>query len=169
MSMAARLTGGALALCLSLILPMNAHAVEQKKAATPTPLNAGELYAIYADKTWTWDTGGGRFIGEDRRFVAWVNDGGKQSFAEGRWVVDDLGQMCMRATWTNNEGAARASTCFGHRKIGNTIYQRRQPNGDWYVFRHASAKADDEFRKLVPADTVSLKARELKQVLATGK
>lgn len=77
--------------------------------------------------------------------------------------------MCMRATWTNNEGAARASTCFGHRKIGDTIYQRRQPDGNWYVFRHASIKTDDEFRKLVPADTVSLKAKELKQVLATGK
>ncbi len=167
MSMATRLTGGALALCLGLVFPMSALAVEQKKA--PAPLNAGELYAIYADRTWTWDTGGGRFIGEGRRFVAWVNDGGKQSFAEGRWFVDDFGQMCMRATWTNNEGAARASTCFGHRKIGDTIYQRRQPNGEWYVFRHASAKPDDEFRKLVPADTVSLKAKELKQVLATGK
>ena len=41
MSMAARLTGGALALCLGLILPVNARAMEQKKAATPTPLNAG--------------------------------------------------------------------------------------------------------------------------------
>lgn len=66
---------------------------------------------------------------------------------------------------TNAEGAARASTCFGHRKIGNTIYQRRQPDGKWYVFRHASVLPDDEFGKLVPMDTVSAKARELKQVL----
>ncbi len=80
-------------------------------------------------------------------------------------MVDDLGQLCMRATWTNAEGAARASTCFGHRKIGNTIYQRRQPDGKWYVFRHASVLPDDEFRKLVPVDTVSAKAGELKQVL----
>ncbi len=42
-------------------------------------------------------------------------------------------------------------------------------SGDWYVFRHAATKADDEFRKLVPADTVSLKAQGLKQVLATDK
>ena len=71
MSMAKRLTGGALALCLGLILPIGAFAAEKNKAPAPTPLTAAELYMIYADKTWTWNTGGGRFIGEDRRFVAW--------------------------------------------------------------------------------------------------
>ncbi|SCB58054.1 Protein of unknown function [Rhizobium aethiopicum] len=153
------------ALALSLFLPLAAQAAEAANKKAPTPLSAYELYRIYGDRTWTWDTGGGRFFEDGRRFVAWVNDKGKQSFAEGKWVVDDLGQLCMRATWTNAEGAARASTCFGHRKIGNTIYQRRQPNGNWYVFRHASARQDDEFRKLVSTDTVSAKAHELKQVL----
>ena len=163
MRIGSRLYGAALA--LSLCLPLAAQAAEIAKKNEPTPLSAYELYRIYGDRTWTWDTGGGRFIEDGRRFVAWVNDKGKQSFAEGKWVVDDLGQLCMRATWTNAEGAARASTCFGHRKIGNTIYQRRQPNGNWYVFRHSSVHQDDEFRKLVAADTVSDKAHDLKQLL----
>ncbi|MBX4933095.1 DUF995 domain-containing protein [Rhizobium bangladeshense] len=163
MRIGSRSVGAALA--LSLFLPLAAQAAEAAKKKAPTPLSAYELYRIYADRTWTWDTGGGRFFEDGRRFVAWVTDKGKQSFAEGKWVVDDLGQLCMRATWTNAEGAARASTCFGHRKIGNTIYQRRQPSGNWYVFRHSSVHQDDEFRKLVSTDTVSAKAYELKQVL----
>ncbi|PDS80905.1 DUF995 domain-containing protein [Rhizobium sp. L43] len=163
MSIGSRLYGAALA--LGLCLPVAALGAEAAGKDAPTPLSAYELYRIYGDKTWTWDTGGGRFFDEGRRFVAWTDNKGKQSFAEGRWVVDDLGQLCMRATWTNAEGAARASTCFGHRKIGNTIYQRRQPDGNWYVFRHASVRGDDEFRKLVPMDTVSAKAHDLKQIL----
>ncbi|MBX4959135.1 DUF995 domain-containing protein [Rhizobium lentis] len=163
MRIASRLYGAALA--FSLCLPLAAQGAEAARKTAPTPLSAYELYRIYGDRTWTWDTGGGRFFEEGRRFVAWVNDKGKQSFAEGKWVVDDLGQLCMRATWTNAEGAARASTCFGHRKIGKTIYQRRQPNGNWYVFRHPSVRQDDEFRKLVSLDTVSAKAHELKQIL----
>ncbi|MBX5171587.1 DUF995 domain-containing protein [Rhizobium sp. NZLR1b] len=163
MCIGSKLYGAALA--LSLYLPVAAHCAEAAGKKAPTPLSAYELYRIYGDKTWIWNTGGGRFVDDGRRFVAWTNDKGKQSFAEGTWVVDDLGQLCMRATWTNAEGAARASTCFGHRKIGNTIYQRRQPDGNWYVFRHASVRGDDEFGKLVPMDSVSAKARDLKQVL----
>lgn len=164
MSIGSRLYGAALALGLCLPLAAQGAETAEKKIA-PTPLSAFELYRIYGDKTWVWNTGGGRFFDDGRRFVAWTNDKGKQSFAEGRWVVDDLGQLCMRATWTNAEGAARASTCFGHRKIGNTIYQRRQPDGNWYIFRHASVLEGDEFRKLVSTDTVSAKARDLKQDL----
>jgi len=163
MGIGSRLYGAALA--LSLCLPVAAHGAEAAGKKAPTPLSAYELYRIYGDRTWTWGTGGGHFFDDGRRFVAWTNDKGKQSFAEGRWVVDDFGQLCMRATWTNAEGAGRASTCFGHQKIGKVIYQRRQPDGNWYVFRHATARDDDEFRKLIPVDTVSAKARELKQVL----
>lgn len=96
MSIGSRLYGAALA--LSLCLPVAAHGAEVAKQQAPTPLSAYELYRIYGDKTWTWNTGGGRFSDDGRRFVAWSNDKGKPSFAEGRWVVDDLGQLCMRAT-----------------------------------------------------------------------
>lgn len=153
-----------------LCLPGIAASAGQKRPERQTvPLTAGELYTLYADKTWTWDTGGGRFIGDGRRMVAWVNDKGMQSLAEGSWSVDDNGQFCMRGLWSNKAGSARASTCFGHRKVGATIYQRRQPSGHWYVFKHARPRSGDEFNKLVASDTVSKKASDLKQVLMAEK
>lgn len=156
---------------LAVICLTDASAAAQGKSidTEAVPLTAFELYQIYKDKTWVWNTGGGRFSADGRGLVAWVNDGGKQSFAEGRWTVDNLGQLCMRGTWTNAEGSARASTCFGHRKIGETIYQKRQPHGDWYVFKHARTRAGDEFTKLVASDTVSTKARQLKEELSNGR
>lgn len=107
MSIGSRLWGAALA--LSLCLPMVAHGAEVAKKDAPTPLSAYELYRIYGDKTWTWNTGGGRFFDEGRRFVAWSNDKGKPSFAEGRWVVDDLGQLCMRTLFGSRR---RIATSF---------------------------------------------------------
>jgi hypothetical protein len=37
----------------------------------------------------------------------------------------------------------------------DTIYQRREPSGEWYVFKHAKPAAGDEFSKLVREDLVS--------------
>lgn len=151
-----------IALCLALCLPMTAAADKQPKQQNAVPLTAGELYQIYHDKTWVWGTGGGRFDADGRRFVAFTNDKGVQYFAEGTWTADDFGQLCMRATWTSKDVAAPNSTCFGHRRVGNTIYQRRQPAGPWYIFRHARVKTGDEYNKLVAADTVSAKVHEAK-------
>lgn len=156
---------------LAVICLPDASAAAQSKSekAKAEPLTAFELYQIYKDKTWVWKTGGGRFTADGRGLVAWVDDSGKQSFAEGRWTVNDLGQLCMRGTWTNAEGSARASTCFGHKKIGDTIYQKRQPHGEWYIFKHARTRSSDEFTKLVASDTVSMKARQLKKDLSNGR
>lgn len=131
----------------------------------PVPLSAAELYEIYHDKTWVWGTGGGRFESQGRRFVAFTNDKGNQSWAEGKWDVNDTGKLCIRATWTNAEGPGANATCFGHQKIGNVIYQRRHPDGKWYIFRHARARSGDEYRKLVPADNITMKAIALRQSL----
>lgn len=140
-----------------------AMAAPAAKPKGPVPLSAGELYEMYRDKTWVWGSGGGRFESQGRRFVAYTDDKGKQSWAEGTWDVDDTGKMCMRATWTTSEGPGGAATCFGHQKIGNVIYQRRHPDGDWYVFRHSRARPGDEFLKLVSTDTVTMKALALRQ------
>jgi hypothetical protein len=159
-------------LCLALGMPIGAQAEAARKGARqakPQPLSAHELYMLYRDKTWTWDTGGGRFFDDGRRLVAWVNDKNTQYVAEGRWTVDNYGQLCMRAIWTNKDDAVRACTCFGHRKIGAVIYQRRQPDGKWYIFKHAKPQAGDEYLKLVTADTVSAKASDLKAVLTAGR
>ncbi|MEY9103416.1 hypothetical protein ABIA24_006389 [Sinorhizobium fredii] len=40
-------------------------------------------------------------------------------------------------------------------KRGNVIYQKREPDGEWYVFKHRRIKADDEFAKLRRGNYVS--------------
>ena len=58
MSIGSRLYGAALALGLCLPLAAQGAETAEKKIA-PTPLSAFELYRIYGDKTWVWNTGGG--------------------------------------------------------------------------------------------------------------
>ncbi|WP_027687027.1 DUF995 domain-containing protein, partial [Rhizobium leguminosarum] len=48
-----------------------------------------------------------------------------------------------------------AITCFSHRKKGGLIYQKREPDGQWYVFKSAQTQATDEFAKLRHGDYVS--------------
>src|ERR1044072_4111440 len=66
MRIGSKLYGAALA--LSLCLPAVAQCAEAagKMAPTPTPLSAYELYRIYGDKTWVWNTGGGRLLDDAR-------------------------------------------------------------------------------------------------------
>jgi hypothetical protein len=157
-------------LCVALFTPQPGFAQKATRLSkTPAPLTAEEVVAIYRNKTWNWPTGGGRFIGEGRRFIAVTGENGKQSLGEGTWTVDDKGRMCMRATWKTGAVSAKANTCFAHGRIGNVLYQKRQPNGDWYVFRHSPPRATDEFSKLVNADGVTMKALALKQTLMTKK
>jgi hypothetical protein len=40
-------------------------------------------------------------------------------------------------------------------KLRDTVYQKREPSGEWYVFRHAPPQDGDEFSKLVGQDLVS--------------
>jgi len=54
----------------------------------------------------------------------------------------------MIATWTNPDGAQDNRTCFVHLRDRGTIYQRREPDGRWYIFKNYLNKPDDEFRKL---------------------
>ncbi|RCW21087.1 MULTISPECIES: DUF995 domain-containing protein [Ciceribacter] len=162
-------TATAACLLLGLVSPFAVSAGERAPKMKVEPLTARELTQIYGDKTWTWNTGGGRFNGRQHGFVAWTNEKNKPSFGEGRWAVDDNGKLCIFAKWTAADGAGRAATCFGHAKVGATIYQRRHPFGNWYVFRHAKPRASDEFRKLVDADTVGPKAARLKKTLAATR
>ena len=154
----------ALVLCLALCAPQVSWAQSATKPMkTPKPLTAGELYTIYHDKTWKWPTGGGRFMSEGRKFVAVTESNGTSSLGEGTWTIDGKGMMCMRGKWKTGGSAAKANTCFAHGKIGNVLYQKRQPDGKWYVFRHNPPRADDEFSKLVKEDRVTMKVLEFKQ------
>ncbi|TJW47368.1 MAG: DUF995 domain-containing protein, partial [Mesorhizobium sp.] len=53
-------------------------------------------------------------------------------------------------------------TCFSHKKLGDTVYQKREPSGAWYVFKHGAAADNDEFNKLVSQDLVSSNLERIK-------
>lgn len=151
-----------LTLFFSVIITQNAEAATKSQI---TPISAAELTALYADKTWIWKTGGGRFEAKGHRFIAHVREQGKTSIASGRWAVDDNGKLCIFARWTSRQDSAKAATCFGHMKAGSVIYQRRHPAGSWYIFRHAKLRPDDEINELVAADRVSAQYRQFEQTL----
>ncbi|YCI04785.1 DUF995 domain-containing protein [Ensifer sp. D2-11] len=142
--------------------PASAEVAVPENARTMTGV---ELYMIFQGKTWTWESGAGRMESEDRAFRAWSQSATGESWAEGRWSVNDRGQLCLTAVWHSQGAAARDKTCFSHRTLDGTIYQKREPSGDWYVFKHAKVKAGDEFNRLVREDLVAAKLAAVKERL----
>lgn len=145
-------------------------------AATDTKLpegarlmTAAELYILYRGKTWRWPDGAGRMQGTDRRFSAWVDGTGGQSWAEGRWVVTDTGRLCFNAIWHAANGQFPAKTCFLHRTYDGAIYQKREAGGAWFMFRHPIAKETDEATKLIADDLVSQRLEAMKASLNVRK
>ncbi|MFS8055371.1 DUF995 domain-containing protein [Rhizobium sp. BR 317] len=122
-----------------------------KPPAKSVPLTAEDVFQLYYNRTWIWKDGAGYFAAKGRDFKAWSGEG-TGSYGVGRWFVTDPGKLCFRATWYAKTGNALAVTCFSHRKRGNTIFQKREPNGDWYAFKTSPASADDEYSKVRPGD-----------------
>lgn len=118
-------------------------------------MTALELYKLYRDKSWRWENGAGMMTDVNRRFSAWSDGEKGKTWAEGRWVITETGLLCLKATWHTDKGAFPAKTCFSHRVASGAIYQKREPNGRWYVFRHATPRKEDEASKLVATDLVS--------------
>lgn len=139
-----------------------APAAESGPPAGSAAMSAAELYTLYRDKSWQWPDGAGRMDSADRRFTAWVDGEKGKSWAEGRWLITDAGMLCFKADWHSGEDVLPVRNCFAHRIDGGTIYQKREPDGQWYVFRHAEARDDDEANKLVSEDLVSGRLDELK-------
>jgi len=108
-----------------------------------------EIYVLYRDKNWQWPDGTGQMETTDRRFTARVDGEKGKAWAEGRWMITKTGLMCLKADWHTEQGKFPVKTCFSHRIGDGTVYQKREPDGVWYVFRHADGRADDEARKLV--------------------
>lgn len=129
------------------------------------PMDPGEVAALYRGKTWMWSDGAGYFD-PDTNFVAWSGSGVKLGHAEGRWVILADGRLCMRATWYVKTGGAKNSTCFDHRTAAGAIYQKRLPDGQWYVLRNAPPKSDDEYAKFRDGDLAGAKAAEVRRALA---
>lgn len=151
--------------CLVSIFASGSPVEAAGKGPTPPhdarPMTSFELYMLYRDKSWKWPAGAGRMQADGRRFTAWTGSGDKAMWAEGRWTVDDRGRLCLKAQWHMASGIVPNTACFSHRKLGDVIYQKREPAGDWYVFKHATPAEGDEFDKLVGQDLVS---RDMDQI-----
>ena len=151
-----RRTSLVIAACLSATLTGPSLAGETNvPSADARAMNALELYLLYRDKTWVWPDGAGRFDDQGRRFTAQTGSGNATTWAQGRWAVTDDGKMCLIAEWHMNSGVHANKTCFSHKRNGGTIYQKKEPSGDWYIFKHTAPIESDEFKKLVAENLVS--------------
>jgi hypothetical protein len=130
-------------------------------------MTAAEVYMIFRDKTWEWENGAGRMQDEGRLFKAWAQSETGATWAEGRWSVNNRGQLCLKAVWHSKGAAAEDKTCFSHRIAGRTIYQKREPAGDWYIFRHAKPAIDDESKRLVDKDLVGPRLPVVQELVKT--
>jgi hypothetical protein len=145
-------------------------AVAHKIAAPPAmskPLSSDEVYKLYANRSWIWKTGAGYFAVKKLGFTAWTADGGG-SYGVGHWFISDPGKLCFQATWYAKTGKAPALTCFSHRKKGNVVFQKREPDGEWYAFKTVPAKASDEYRKMRRGDYVTPQYNHMRKKLASA-
>ncbi|MDX0697652.1 DUF995 domain-containing protein [Sinorhizobium medicae] len=138
----------AIVLVAGLATASFAEAAAARADRKSTALTHAELFQLYGQKSWIWKEGAGYFSVQARRFTAWSKENGKPSYGVGRWFITGPGKLCFRADWHAKDGSAPATTCFSHRKRSGVIYQRREPDGAWYVFKNAQVRPDDEFVKL---------------------
>lgn len=163
---------GMVALTASFVLAVGlftpARAGEQMKLpAGAKPLSAAEMYEIFRDKTWQWGQGGARFLAENRRFIAVIEEKEGQKIGEGRYRLFNDGQMCIEAIWISKQDSSPARTCFWHYKDRGTIYQaKKDGEAGWYIFRHYKENQNDEFEKLTEVDSLTEKFASLKKQLA---
>ena len=144
------LLAAAATLLLATLAPLAARADDPGPGATP--LSAFELLHLYGGRSWDWGDGAGYFATDAARsFTAYSGD----TKAVGHWSITDRGRLCFSAVWKSPTSAVPAQTCFLHVAVNGTIYQRKLPDGAWYIFRHARPAPSDEARKLVLKNLVS--------------
>jgi hypothetical protein len=151
---------------------INADAAQPKTsgaAQSAAPLTTDELVKLYHGRSWLWKDGAGYFSAKQRRFTAWSRESGSPSYADGRWFVTNPGKLCFKAKWHAREGAASALTCFSHRKKGRVVFQKREPDGEWYVFKTTPARTRDEYGKIRPGNYVSARLKRIEARLSSGK
>jgi hypothetical protein len=139
-----------------------------KPPAMSVPLTSEELYKLYNNRSWIWKDGAGYFAAKQRKFKAWTGEG-SGSYGLGRWFVTEPGKLCFKAVWYAKAGSASALTCFSHRKKGNVIFQKREPDGDWYAFKTTPANADNEYRKIQPGDYVTARYNRMRAKLSPNR
>ncbi|MDW6023472.1 DUF995 domain-containing protein [Mesorhizobium sp. BAC0120] len=138
-------------------------------ARSATPLTTDELFQLYSNRSWLWKDGAGYFLSKQRRFIAATGRGSAGSYGVGRWFLTDPGKLCFKADWHAKSGSAPALTCFSHRKKGGVVFQKREPDGEWYAFKNAPIKAGDEYRKLRPGDYVSASLKKIQSRLSASR
>jgi len=153
--MASAILAGFLAGSFGAVAAPAAPSEAQVSAQTARPLTTNEVYQLYGNHSWIWKAGAGFFGVKKREFAAWSREGGSPSYGVGRWFITSPGKLCFRATWHAADGSAPAVTCFSHREKDGVIYQKREPAGEWYVFRSAPARKSDEYAKLRRGDYVA--------------
>ncbi|WP_321343327.1 DUF995 domain-containing protein [Breoghania sp.] len=119
------------------------------------PMTVNEIYKVFSGRSWIWDNGAGYFAVSKRDFTAWSGRGKKATYAKGSWFIASGGRLCFNATWYAMNGAGKKVTCFENRKNGKKMYQRRLPDGEWYVFSHTPPYSYDAIRKLKRGDYVA--------------
>lgn len=154
-----------LALAAAAMLGGPGKAAGEELPDDARPMSAVELHGIYHDRSWKWSEGAAYLRDEGRSFIAWAGTGESTSWAEGRWILTDEGQLCLKGEWHSRTGVYPDKTCFVHQVHEGTVYQRREPSGDWYTFL---TEDDEESGTLVKEDLVSAKLESIRQALQTG-
>ncbi|WP_436175846.1 DUF995 domain-containing protein [Mesorhizobium sp. LjNodule214] len=160
-----------LAICCQIALLGTANAAAKDKApteadASATVPSAYELQVLYQDRTWIWKNGAAYFAKDNRRLQAWTSGQDQASIAEGRWLVTKTGKMCMEVAWRSKTYTAKVGrTCYSHRINGGNIEQRKDPDGDWYSFKHSPEDAADEYKKFESGDTKGAQFEETRKLV----
>lgn len=158
--------------CLSGIAAVSATDAKPTKGTASgapggRPMTAAELRKLFSGKTWLWSNGGGYMDPSGRFYAAVGSKRATGSFARGTWATDGKGRMCFEGRWKAQTGSNSAKTCFTHYVKGAEICQRREPHGDWYVFKHAEAQQSDEFNKIVSGNRISEQFGQVRAALAS--
>lgn len=122
--------------------------------AQPAPtreraLTKQEVTDLYTGKSWHWSDGVGYFAPKGQ-FSAFAGSGKDRTTVKGDWEALGGGRLCFAGVWKGRSGRNFARTCFLHKIKDGLIYQRRMPNGEWYVFKHNPEQEGDQ--KLLPGD-----------------
>ena len=141
--------------------------VPEREGTHGRPLKAEAVRKLFSGKTWLWQGGGG-YLDPSGSFVAVVGtDAASATYAEGKWEVNDKGQLCHTEDWRSRSGTSNASTCYTHHSWGNAIYQRKDPTGPWYVFRHARSRSGDPANNLVQGNRIADQVRQVQAAVAS--
>jgi hypothetical protein len=152
-------------------ISFGADAAQSKTTKPPAdslPLTSEELFKLYNNRSWIWKDGAGYFAVRQRQFSAWTGEK-KGSYGLGRWFLTEPGKLCFRAIWYADTGKASALTCFSHRQKGNVIFQKREPDGDWYPFKTVPARRGDEYRNVRPGDYVTARFNRMRAKLSQSQ